>query len=923
MQCTQLRHTHTHTGSGESTAKPTAAATAKQRALLKQIHGPASSNATPLVPNAAPSLPEQESIWPGQPAPVKAYEERKVAVQAAPPLRFDEMFKGEGVYEPLVQKHSVREPSTEIMNRDMLRGEPAAKDVMMAAKEPLKDATRDSAASVAALLEQLSQAEKAQQSLQKQLDQELAHREQMEKDMIYTKAKMETLYQASEKAQAESEQAKATLQKAKADADVFKKQVDVLQAELDAMRSKEHNLKLQGAQGNNMDDDASKAATATLTTTLQNALFDTTASFEGQENLVLEAKALAPAGFLGQCASIISVALLFNKLSADDGFDAFDQDHDGEISRDDMSKSIEALHLVDFKKHITEFHRLADTRNTGKLSRGDWAKAIATADVQSLLLSNRGSSPDGSFKLEESLGLVAASLYLNHATLQEGFEAFDLDKDSKLSVEDLIHSIHKLQLGLEDDEIRAIHRKINKSSNGFVSFEEWNDTVGKADMFSVLQSSRQPFLLPAHEQSKSPTTKAAEPNVDASKLQAEVERLKNELASMERSSRAKCEAEERKNAELKTTLAAHEEARETIRSELRIALSINETLREDVQEASRAASMPGDLRTKLEAALQEAQSKNAEIEKQCEDLTKKLNKFETLKEDVQKASRAASMPEDLRTKLEAALQEAQSKNAEIGKQCEDLTNKLNESVKRKGTGADKGDADKVRDLEKELSDAKERFFQSEERYRDLSNKWDSSCREVADWKEKMAAAKKEHDDTLLQGSKMAEEAIKLKEDFASMSKQLDESKHAAAEVKKNAEVFEQKLSEMDGKLRNMVAERDQAHQQLEHANKEVQSAKSEADSLRKQLSEFGNGTANPRQNSEVKETEPGSAEIEKLRAELARETKRCEDLDVERANLVSKLELHDKRTEAQVSGLERKHEATMTTLKVCILALFR
>jgi Ca2+-binding EF-hand superfamily protein/predicted nucleic acid-binding Zn-ribbon protein len=233
-------------------------------------------------------------------------------------------------------------------------------------------------------------------------------------------------------------------------------------------------------------------------------------------------KHAASAHVLGQCATVISVSLLFNSMTDDEGFHAFDNDGDGELSREDMLASIKKLGITDIEKHIMEFHRLADTSGKGRLRKQDWTKAIASANVRSLLLSNRRPAAEGHLSPNEALGVVAASLLLNHLSIPRGFEAFDRDKDGHLSVEDLRRTAEILQLGFEPQEIRTLHASMTGGHGGDVSKEQWAHALSHADINSVLRS-RHLFLLPEEPHANHDTEHLVS-------LQEEISRLESELA---------------------------------------------------------------------------------------------------------------------------------------------------------------------------------------------------------------------------------------------------------------------------------------------------------------------------------------------------------------------------------------------------------
>ena len=92
-----------------------------------------------------------------------------------------------------------------------------------------------------------------------------------------------------------------------------------------------------------------------------------------------------------------------------------------------------------------EFNLFSRTRQV--LHEGDWVRALTGADADEVL-KTRGVKPAEVLVMKASLNVIAAVLKYNNMTYEEGFDAFDVDGDNKLSIKDLQTSAEILQLDL-------------------------------------------------------------------------------------------------------------------------------------------------------------------------------------------------------------------------------------------------------------------------------------------------------------------------------------------------------------------------------------------------------------------------------------------------------------------------------------------
>eukprot|EP00961_Rhodomonas_salina_P216552 2925359-Rhodomonas_salina.1 len=161
-------------------------------------------------------------------------------------------------------------------------------------------------------------------------------------------------------------------------------------------------------------------------------------------------------------AAIIAATLLHNKLSLQEGLEAFDQgpqadvaagvqDQDGRLSLDDMVSSSHDYHLDLNDEQIKQFHDgLRD--ESGFIQLHAWRTALEEPEGLDDVLASRGIKARPT--LAEMLNMIAASLTFNNLSIEDGFDAFDNDGDGQISPNDLQAAVRQLQLDMNEEDVR-------------------------------------------------------------------------------------------------------------------------------------------------------------------------------------------------------------------------------------------------------------------------------------------------------------------------------------------------------------------------------------------------------------------------------------------------------------------------------------
>jgi Ca2+-binding EF-hand superfamily protein len=91
---------------------------------------------------------------------------------------------------------------------------------------------------------------------------------------------------------------------------------------------------------------------------------------------------------------IIAATLHFNSMSPEDGYNAFDVDKDGRISRTDMRVASQALSLDLDSKQLAALFEALDLDKSGAIDRGEWNRVLRQADGAKVLERRRSKHLD-------------------------------------------------------------------------------------------------------------------------------------------------------------------------------------------------------------------------------------------------------------------------------------------------------------------------------------------------------------------------------------------------------------------------------------------------------------------------------------------------------------------------------------------------
>jgi len=234
-------------------------------------------------------------------------------------------------------------------------------------------------------------------------------------------------------------------------------------------------------------------------------------------------------------ADQLAAALQYNELSLATGFEELDQDGDSKISIDDLRAAVSTMGLNISDGALAALHAGMDSRGNGLIELESWCAFLANRNTAEVLLSRGVDESQLSIQPEESqtrpgpatvsqqaalegqppvLGsdyapstggmtrveivsnTIAALLDYNNLTVNDGFEAFDVDEDNLVSWEDLEKAAQQLELGVDSDSLMQWFQLYNKSGGrdeagrwqGAMTLGEWRAVIEASNPTDVLAS---------------------------------------------------------------------------------------------------------------------------------------------------------------------------------------------------------------------------------------------------------------------------------------------------------------------------------------------------------------------------------------------------------------------------------------------------
>ena len=192
-------------------------------------------------------------------------------------------------------------------------------------------------------------------------------------------------------------------------------------------------------------------------------------------------------------ADELAAALRYNELSPRSGFERLDVDCDGCISMADLEAARQRLELNISPEPLAAMHKAMDERGDGLVDVDAWTRFLTGRQTDAVLRSRgvttgvitddagenskAGGSAQvrtpttvapGPLSVEDVSNTIAALLDFNHLEMMDGFEAFDVDLDDKISMDDLKTAAQTLELQVAEHELKGRYFKYCKENGALL-----------------------------------------------------------------------------------------------------------------------------------------------------------------------------------------------------------------------------------------------------------------------------------------------------------------------------------------------------------------------------------------------------------------------------------------------------------------------
>ena len=179
---------------------------------------------------------------------------------------------------------------------------------------------------------------------------------------------------------------------------------------------------------------------------------------------------------------VLAATLSYNSLCAADGYDAFDTDEDGKVLLNDLFFSVAHLQMdiadADVK---TLFASLEDRTDAGFISKEAWVQAVTSANTSDILKSRGVSTAPVTLteSVQKALNTIAAALVFNNLNPEEGYDSFDADEDTRVSLSDLQSAVIQLQLDISEQDSKSLFESLDAGKTGFIPKEVWIEVMNR------------------------------------------------------------------------------------------------------------------------------------------------------------------------------------------------------------------------------------------------------------------------------------------------------------------------------------------------------------------------------------------------------------------------------------------------------------
>jgi len=191
----------------------------------------------------------------------------------------------------------------------------------------------------------------------------------------------------------------------------------------------------------------------------------------------------------------IAAILVYNELSPEDGYDAFDEDDDGKLSLSDLLSAVRDQGISE--KDCKSVFESLDAGKTGFIPKAAWVEVIAGASAEDVLRKRGLTIPDTTAEAklkrepekakQTAINTIAAALVYNSLSPEDGYDAFDVDDDGKLSLSDLLSAVTQLKLEISEGDCKSVFENLDAGKTGFIPKAAWVEVIAGANVEDILK----------------------------------------------------------------------------------------------------------------------------------------------------------------------------------------------------------------------------------------------------------------------------------------------------------------------------------------------------------------------------------------------------------------------------------------------------